>query len=142
MSEYLVSLTTRGAPPALQAGDVITGGENGHGWGSRERKSAWIAAGNPAKTWPGAVAIIRVPLHNWLKTMIYAGGATVIADLDERGADTPPRFNFRLQEITPSEAAALAADGEIELSDDRADDLLVDRLYGLTVAAVLRLSAG
>jgi len=141
MAEYLVSLSTRGATPALQAGDVIMGADNGHGWGRRERKSAWIAAGNAAETWPGTVAIIRVPAHNWLKTMVYAGGSTVIADVDERGADTPPRFNFALKGLTPAEAAALAADGEIELFDDRADDLLVDRLRGLTVAAVLRLPA-
>jgi len=145
MSEYLVAARSRGALPDFQAGDVIIGGPDGSGWGSRERKSAWIAAGRRAADWPAHTVIVRVPLHNWAKTLEYAGGSTIHTD------NTDPefpvilafgRFNFALSELSGAEAAALDANGEIELTDDRADALLTDRRFGLRMSIIFAQPQG
>ncbi len=42
-------------------GHIVSVMEDGHLWGIRESKAAWIASGNSSGSWPGDFVIVKIP---------------------------------------------------------------------------------
>lgn len=110
-------------------GDVVAVADVDRVWGKRESKQSWIAAGEPAETFPGTFAVVRVVdgsttgddvrpmLESNVTRLAVDGDAGYVEGEDREVLVYRHAWRLRLSELSGLQTAELQTTGEVELTE-------------------------